>query len=316
MKTSAETGYPVRNYPGTPQNIAPRRKKGTSKHPLVIGVVIPEMHSYFMQSIVAGIESVAGQYGADIIITHSHESVAQEISNAGNLFNRQVDGMIASLAPDTKDLKHYTCFMKKNIPVIFVDRVDEQTEWTHIIIDNFRSGYIATKHLLDQGCRRIAIITGNQQTNVYANRLAGFREAIREAGVHPGNSLVMINDLSNKSISEAADELAKWRRKKPGSIDGLFVTNDFGAAICIRSFQAQGIDVPGDIAVVGFNNDTIGTMIKPSLTTIDYPGWDMGVIAAQKLMEHVTGLHDLSYTRRVVLKTSLVVRDSSMRRPC
>jgi LacI family transcriptional regulator len=117
-----------------------------------IGVVVPRLNSYFMASALAGIEKVTSENSYGLIITQSQESWRKEIFCVSTLFNSRVDGLLVSLACDTKNLDHFNILSKKNIPVVFFDRVADCHGCTSIIIDNYKAGYEATSHLIEQGC--------------------------------------------------------------------------------------------------------------------------------------------------------------------
>src|SRR5688572_4819022 len=126
-----------------------------------IGVLVHELNSNFITSVLAGIEKVTTESGYDIIIAHSNESADKEAANAKNLFHKRVDGLIASLSFETSNLDHFKPFSDKNIPVIFFDRVEENTDSTVVVIDNAKAGYQATQHLIEQGCKRIVHVTSS-----------------------------------------------------------------------------------------------------------------------------------------------------------
>jgi LacI family transcriptional regulator len=275
-----------------------------------IGVLLHELNSNFITSVLAGIEKVTTEAGYDIIIAHSAENYEKEVANATNLFHKRVDGVIASLSFTTKNLDHFKLFFEKKIPVIFFDRVDENSNETHVIIDNYKCGYIATQHLIEQGCQRIVTLTANLKRNVYAQRHRGYTDALFDAGIDYNKSLVLVKDLSEESALEAAHEILKM---KPAP-DGLFVTNDFIAAVCMQELKRNGVKVPDDMAVVGFNNDAISKIIEPQLSTINYPGKDMGEITARSLINHLKGLGSIITTNRIIVKSELIVRGSSKRK--
>jgi LacI family transcriptional regulator len=275
-----------------------------------IGVLLHELNSNFITSVLAGIEKVTTEAGYDIIIAHSAENYEKEVANATNLFHKRVDGVIASLSFTTKNLDHFKLFFEKKIPVIFFDRVDENSNETHVIIDNYKCGYMATQHLIEQGCQRIVTLTANLKRNVYAQRHRGYTDALFDAGIDYNKSLVLVKDLSEESALEAAHEILKM---KPAP-DGLFVTNDFIAAVCMQELKRNGVKVPDDMAVVGFNNDAISKIIEPQLSTINYPGKDMGEITARSLINHLKGLGSIITTNRIIVKSELIVRGSSKRK--
>ncbi len=274
-----------------------------------IGVIVHELNSNFITSVLAGIEKVTTEAGYDLIIAHSSESYTKEAANALNLFHKRVDGLIASLAFDTKDLDHYRSYEEKGIPVIFFDRVEEKSESTKVIIDNYKCGYQATRHLIEQGCKKIVLVTASLKRNVYAQRHKGYTDALYDSGITYEKERVLIKDLSEQCGVEAALQILKMKPLP----DGVFITNDFSAAVCMRTLREHGVRVPEDIAIVGFNNDAISKLVEPQMTTIDYPGIDMGEIAARNLINHLKGLSDLKHTNTIVVRSDLIIRSSSLK---
>lgn len=280
-----------------------------SKQSKTIGVLFHELNSSFITSVLAGIEKVTTAEGYDLIIAHSSESFEKEISNARNLFNKRVDGLIASLSFDTPDLEHFKPFYDKEVPVIFVDRVEQDGTKTVVVIDNIKCGYVATQHLIDQGCRRIVHVTSNLSRNVYAQRFQGYKNALADNRIAYNDKMLIVADYSKEAGIEAAHRILNMNPMP----DGAFVTNDFLAAVCMKTLKEHGIHSPGDIAVVGFNNDVIGELIEPALTTIDYPGQDIGEIAARNLINHISGIGRLDQTNTIIVRSSLVIRKSSLK---
>lgn len=278
-----------------------------------IGVLVHELNSNFITSVLAGIESVTTEAGYDIIIAHSSERFDKEQANASNLFHKRVDGLIASLSFDTEHLDHFKPFDDKSIPVVFFDRVEENSDSIKVVIDNYKCGYQATRHLFEQGCKRVGLITASLKRNVYARRYRGYVDAHFDAKVPLDERLVMIKDLSEESAVEAALEILDIdEQERP---DGLFITNDFVAAVCMQKLKEHGVRIPQDMAVVGFNNDVISRVVEPHLSTIDYPGRDMGEIAARNLINHLKGLSDIRQTSTIIVRSELLIRQSSLRRP-
>jgi LacI family transcriptional regulator len=275
-----------------------------------IGVIIHELRSYFITSVLAGIEKVTAEAGYDIIIAHSSESFNKEAANALNLYHKRVDGLIASLAFDTVGLDHYKQFEEKGIPVIFFDRVEEQIESTKVIIDNHKSGYQATQHLIEQGCKRIVLVTANLNRNVYAQRHKGYADALHANGIHYKKDLVLIKDLSEQWGIEAAMHILKMKPLP----DGVFITNDFTAAVCMQTLKEHGIRIPEDIAIVGFNNDPISKIVEPQMTTINYPGIEIGEIAARNLISHLNGVSNIKNTNTIIVRSDLIIRKSSLKK--
>jgi LacI family transcriptional regulator len=275
-----------------------------------IGVIVHELNSNFITSVLAGIESITTDAGYDLIIAHSSESYEKEKANALNLFHKRVDGLISSLSFDTTSLDHFKVFDDKKIPVVFFDRVEENTDTIKVIIDNYRCGYLATKHLIDQGCKRIAMVTASLKRNVYAQRHKGYVDAQYDNKLSIDEKLLMIKDLKEASALECAMEILEMDPRP----DGLFITSDFVAALVMQTLKENGMRIPEDIAVVGFNNDAISRVVEPHLTTINYPGFDMGEIVARNLINHLKGISDIKQTSTIIVRSELVVRGSSLKK--
>jgi LacI family transcriptional regulator len=275
-----------------------------------IGVIVHELNSNFITSVLAGIEKVTTEANYDLIIGHSSESYKKEIANANNFFHKRVDGLIASLAFDTEKLTHFTPFTKKGIPVIFFDRVFENKEGTKVIIDNFKAGYDATAHLIEQGCQRIALITASLKRNVYADRLKGYQQALADHQLAYCEDRLLVRDLSEEASIDAAQQILKMTPLP----DGIFITNDFCAAVCMQTLKDAGLRIPRDIAIVGFNNDVISKVVEPKLTTIDYPGFEMGEIVARNLINHLQGISNINLTNTIIVRSELIVRQSSLKK--
>jgi LacI family transcriptional regulator len=274
-----------------------------------IGIIVHELNSNFITSVLAGVEKVTTEAGYDLIIAHSSESFNKEIANAKNLFEKRVDGLIASLSFDTKNLDHYRSFKEKNVPVIFFDRVEQDGKNTVVVIDNDKCGYQATQHLIQQGCKRIAHITFSLKRNVYSQRFRGYKDALFDNGIPYDENLLIIHDLSEDAAIESAMQILKMNPLP----DGAFITNDFVAAVVMRTLKENKIKIPEDIAIVGFNNDTICTLVEPALSTINYPGADIGEVAARNLINHLKGIGDMQNTHTIIIRSNLIVRKSSLK---
>jgi len=144
---------------------------------------------------------------------------------------------------------------------------------------------------------------------VYSQRYKGYKDALFDNGIPLDENLLLINDLSEKAGIESAMAILKMKPLP----DGAFITNDFVAAVCMRTLKEHGVNIPNDIAIVGFNNDAIGKLIEPALTTINYPGIDLGQIAARNLINHLNGVSNIHQTNTIIVKSELIVRKSSLR---
>ncbi len=216
---------------------------------------------------------------------------------------------MVSLAYSTENIDHFEPFFNKNLPLIFFDRVVEHRNCTNILIDNRKAAYDATTHLINQGCKKIVHITAIPKRNVYVDRLKGYKEALVDNNIEFKDDYVIINNLSQEA-GIAAAEIIRTMKQLP---DGVFVANDNCAVGCMLALKQAGIKIPEDMAFVGFNNDPVSTVIEPNLTTVNYNGYQIGEVAAQNLINHLNGSSTIEITNRIVLRSELIIRDSSKR---
>jgi LacI family transcriptional regulator len=271
-----------------------------------IGVIIPRINSYFMSAVIAGMENVATSEGYTLIISQSSESQEKERTNAATMFNNRVDGLLVSLAYDTESLAHFEPFIKKKIPLVFFDRTTDQPDTVCVQINNIKAAYEATTHLISQGRRRIVHITATQKQNVYIHRLQGYKQALTDQRLPFREDYIIVGNLSQEAGADAA---ARIRQLTPLP-DAVFVANDNCAVGCMMALKQMGVRIPEDIAFVGFNNDPVSTVVEPNLTTINYPGYEMGQVAARNLISNLNGTGARS-TNTIILRSELVIRESS-----
>jgi len=281
-----------------------------SKKTHTIGVIVPRLNSYFMSSVLAGMEDAASRENYNLIISQSLENAEKEVANAHTMYNKRVDGLLVSLAYDTENIAHFDPFFKKNIPVLFFDRIYPHSDSTSIVIDNYKAGYEVTKHLIDQGCRRIMHLGGNLLRNVYADRLRGYKQALRDHNITVDEKkMIYISKLSEEAGTKAAEHILKMSSKP----DAVFSANDNAAVYCMMKLKEAGIRIPADIAFAGFNNDPISKIIEPNLTTVNYSGYDIGEAAVNSLINHFNGLSSIKTTNTIILRSDLIIRGSSLK---
>ncbi|MEJ6980882.1 LacI family DNA-binding transcriptional regulator [Pedobacter sp. P351] len=274
-----------------------------------IGVIVPRLNSSFMSDAIAGMEKAANQAGYNLIISQSLETVKKEVENSNTMFNNRVDGLLVSLAYDTKNISHFEQFINKGIPIIFFDRVFEHKKCPNVIIDNFQAGYEISRHLIKTGAKRIMHISGNLSRNVYSERFRGFKAALNEFKLPFADELLIVNNLSASEGIEAALQILNMAEKP----DAVFASNDSCAVACMQELKSRGIKIPEDISFAGFNNDPISKVIEPNLTTVSYKGEEMGEISAKILIAHLTNNQDLALTSTLILPHELIIRPSSLK---
>ncbi len=276
------------------------------KKTFTIGVVVPEIVHYFFSSVISGIEEMAIENDYQVILCQSNEKYAQELTNLKTLSSSRVDGILISFSKETHDFKHIDELRKKGIPVVFYDRAPESMKVDCVIVDDFGGAYQATEHLIAMGCKNIAHFTGPQHLKIHSERKRGYTEAHAEKGLNARDELIVEAD-SFKSAYRAVHKL----HEKGVTFDAIFAVNDFTAVGAMKAVKSVGLRVPGDVAIVGFGDDsTLSEMVEPRLSSIMQPGYDMGKAATSLLLERINS-GETENPNVIELKTQLRIRESS-----
>jgi len=276
----------------------------------LIGIIVPSISIYFHSRVISGVEEVAFKYGYNVVICQSNDSYKREVANTQALLANRVGGVIACLALETKDNKHFSRFSEFNTPLVYFDRVCQEFTCNKVVIDDFKAAYKVTQHLINIGCKRIAHIAGYQRTSIFRARLEGYKTALRD------NNIKIIDDyileIKNLSYSEGYHcSGILFALKSPP--DGVFCANDDTAVGIIQGAKANGIKVPEDCAVAGFSNYPVSTIVEPTLTTIDDRAIEMGQAAAKLLIHQINDGNDRNTSQTIVIETDLIIRGSTNR---
>jgi LacI family transcriptional regulator len=272
-----------------------------------IGVIVPKLNSIFMSTVLAGIEKIANEAGYNLIISQSLESMEKEKINAKTLYDSGVDALLVSLAYDTANFDHFAHYVRNKIPLLFIDRVHNLPNCSTIIINNRLAGFEATEHLITKGCKNLLYVGGNTKRNVYLDRLQGFREALEKHQLKFDKSHYLESDLSPDDV----DAVIKYMGNLKNPVDGLFIASDNFAVHIMKALKKENYKIPQDIKIVGFNNDPISDLVTPTLTTINYPGYEMGILAGQSVISQLNGSINLQPANSITLRHQLIVREST-----
>lgn len=274
-----------------------------------LGVIVPRISRHFFSSAIAGIEETAYEAGYNLIICQSLEQLEREQKMIQTLSQNRVDGVLISISMETKDTDNFQRLKENKTPVVFFDRHLDVPDNSNVIIDDFQGAFDATEHLILQGCKRIAHFAGPQRLEIYKNRYKGYRSALEKHDIELDEDLVMTSKLMESDGVECTKKLLSL----PIPIDGIFSANDVMAISAMQYIKKQGLRIPEDIAIVGFSNEPISSVMIPSLTTVDQPGFEMGKIAANLLISQINDKAETAVAQTIILKPSLIVRNSSKR---
>ncbi|AOW10610.1 LacI family DNA-binding transcriptional regulator [Flavobacterium gilvum] len=280
-----------------------------SKKTNTIGVIVPRISRYFFSSAIAGIEETAYDEGYSVIICQSLDYFEREKKIVQSLSANRVDGILMSISMETKDDESLQFLKKTDTPHVLFDRHLNIPGYSSVVIDDFQGGFDATEHLILQGCKNIAHFSGPQGLEIYKNRFLGYEAALKKHNIPLKNELI----ISSKLMEADGIENAKKLLSLNVPIDGIFSSNDTAAISALQYLKEKGIKIPQEIAIVGFSNEPISSVIDPSLTTIDQPGFEMGKIAMNLLLSRIKNKNEPKEAETIVLKTALLKRNSSKR---
>ena len=305
-KTIKKVKQTAREMGFVPNTLAAGLRGNQSK---TIGILIPTVTQPFLSSLISGIEITARKSEYSVIIMQSHDSYDVEVDLAKSLYSSRVSGVICSLAMETKDTSHFRQFSNNNIPLVFVDRVPRDYDTFRVVINNHLAGYKATKHLIEQGCKRIAHLTaGSEFGTLYNERKRGYIDALLEHDLPIDEDLIVsLKEMTYEEGVKGCNQLFDLK-KAP---DGLFAPGDILAVSAVQTAKKRGIKVPEEFAVIGFNNDPISEIIEPNISTITHPAEKMGKAAAELIIKNLKSVKEEDAKEITFLNTQVLIRESS-----
>ena len=296
----------AKKYNYQPNRLASALRKGKSK---LLGIIVPYIEGRFFPSVVHGIETAASRAGYNVIICQSNEDAAQERRNVEALLSAQVAGIMVSLARSTTTYKHFDKVRSRGLPLVFFDRSMEGEDVNAVVLNDHEGALISTRHLLSQGCQRVAHLAGPQHMSIYKNRYQGYLAALREAGLPLDEELVAYTDMTQP---EGVDVMRRWLAL-PNPPDAVFSAGDYCALGAMQEARRQNHRVPEDIAISGFSNEAFTLITEPTITTIDQRCEEMGQATVRLLLEQIEAGAIPFTPRQTVLRPELLIRGSSLR---
>ncbi len=272
---------------------------------MTIGVILPEIVHHFFSSIISGIEDLAYGEGYRVMICQSNEDYLREVINVQALMDHRVDGMLVSISKNTLDFNHFKDIVDHDIPLVFIDRAGTDFSCDRVLTNDFEGARMLVSHLLKQGCRQILHLAGPHHLCVGRERQQGYVQALRDQHISYEEELVLRCDTPSKVKARKSKILSLAK-----NIDGIFCVNDFTAVAVMRLLQENDYDIPGQIAVAGFGDDPIASVVRPELTTVEQRGYDMGKEAARMLLNRLTGKSTERSPQTKVFPAFLKVRES------
>lgn len=290
-----------------PNKLASSLRLGKSN---IIGVIIPSAEINFFGSVIHGIEKMANEKNYNVLIYQTNELYEYEKRGVQTFLQSQVDGILASISKETINLDHYLEIKKRGVPLILFDRVSDALDVSSVVVNDYVGAFEATKHLINQGCKRIAHIGGQQHVNIFNQRLKGYIDALNVHNIPVNEDLIIYGKVSIESGKDCMMKLLQGNSRP----DGVFAVEDFTALGALQAIKAFQVKVPDEIALIGFANEAFGEYVTPSLSTVNQQTVHMGEEAA-KLFFEASEKGDLYKTapRKMILEPELICRESSLK---
>tara|TARA_R110002096_G_scaffold76566_2_gene180857 strand:- start:142 stop:1164 length:1023 start_codon:yes stop_codon:yes gene_type:complete len=307
---SESTRDKVKNLAQTMQYVPNIFAKGFRKHRTnIIGVIVPTITHYFTTTIVRGILEEASTRGYRVIISESNNDVIKQTEMLNTMIQFGVDGILASLTKMTRDIDTILPTLN-TLPFILFDKVSSKIPCTQITINDEEAAFNAVEHLINIGKKRIAIIKEREFSYNSEKRYAGYLRALKEHNIEVDEKIIISVDDISLQQGKRMTNLLLSIKKRP---DAIFTITDSAAVGVIQTLKKFNIKIPDEIAVVGFSNSRLSTVIEPNLTTVDQPGEAIGKNAVKHLIEEIESNVDTITSKMIEIKGTLIIRDSTFK---
>ncbi len=284
-----------------PNALARGLRSGRTK---TIGLIVPDNANPFFAEIARVIESIGFDNGFSVILCNSDYDLAKEDAHVDVLLAKQVDGVIFCSSGGTGEAQQKLRAGKT--PLVTIDHDIAGLQTGSVRIDYQLGGQLATRHLLDLGHRRIGCITGPTQFTSSAERLDGYIKTLLEAGLRVDSALIVPGDFRIRGGEDAMLQLLRL----PQPPTAVFAFNDLMAIGAMQGARIHGLQVPGDVSIVGFDDIPLAQALYPALTTIAQPISEIARIVMEVFLNQVEA-RSAKDADRFVLHPTLVVRDST-----
>jgi LacI family transcriptional regulator len=287
-----------------PNQVASALRSGRTQ---LIGMLVPSINRAFFSSIIRGVEEVANSLGYHVIVSPSYENLENEERVIKAFLSARVDGIIASIGKNTQRFEHFEQVLRRGLPLVLFDRTTPLLQTSQVVIDDYQGAYIATVHLIEQGCTRIAHFTTERKINIYKERYRGYINALEDHGIPLNESMVFSGNLQLEDGQSHTLELIG----SGSQFDAIFSASDYAAMGAMQVLKEHGIRIPEDVALVGFLNEPFTSFTDPPLSTVNQFPIEMGRTAANLFFNALNSEKKKTVPKKTVLQPELIIRQSS-----
>lgn len=277
-----------------------------------IGVIIPNILNSFFAKVFSGIEKVADKKGYNVITCISNESLEKEIHTLEMLSNGTIDGFILSVSEEAQKLQDYNHFseiINDGTPIVMFDRIADEVDCDKVVVDDFDSALNSTQHLINLGCKNIALISSVDNLSVGKLRADGYLKALKDNNI-PVNEKIILRTDSEDDMKAKIDSIFD------NKVDAIFALDENDSVAALRVSLKKGYRVPEDISIIGFADGILASRrLSPSLTTVSQHGIEIGEVAAKRLIKRLEeSEEETSDYETIVIKTVLKERESTRKK--
>ncbi|MBN1780609.1 LacI family DNA-binding transcriptional regulator [bacterium] len=277
----------------------------------LIGVIVPQVKHDFFATVMSGIADVAYNAGYSVMIFQSNETYEREVLNVKAVMAQRAAGFLVSISKATKNYDHFLQLVDKDIPIVFFDRGCDEIPVSQVVVDDYDGAYQLVRHLIDTGYRRIAHLAGPEYLSIGKQRLDGYRDALKEAGMPFDPALVVTGGLNEEDGLSGFNRLQEQCPQFP---DAIFAVTDPVAYGVFQRLREHRYRIPDDVALAGFSDSNIASLLDPPLTTVRQPTYEIGQEAMNVLHRLIQQKQRTYRLKKYVLKTELVVRESTLKK--
>jgi LacI family transcriptional regulator len=275
-----------------------------SKRTKTIALVLTDITNPFFTTIARGVEDTARAQGYAVMFCNTDESEAEEIEYVRMLIQRRVDGIL--LVPATDSSGSLQLLHKHGLPVVVLDRHVRSGQVDEVRTDSEAGAYLAIRHMIDLGHRRIAVLTGPADVSTSMDRVAGYRRALAEESLEPDSRYILFGEYNDASGFEMTQRILAARPRPTA----LFAANNFIAFGAIQALREAGLSIPEEMSIAVFDDLPQGWVLDPFLTVVSQPAYEIGRRATELMLERLTG-EAPAEPRTIVLPSELIARRST-----
>ncbi|MFI0491929.1 LacI family DNA-binding transcriptional regulator [Flavobacterium sp.] len=274
-----------------------------------IGVIIPNILNSFFAKVFSGIEKVADEKGYNVITCISNESLEKEINTLEMLSNGTIDGFILSVSEEAQkqhEFNHFKEIINEGTPIVMFDRIADEVECDKVVVDDFDSALNATQHLINIGCKNIALFSSVDNLSVGKLRVEGYLKALQNNDIVINENLIVRTD-SEEDLKDRIEIVFDNNK-----IDGIFALEENDSVAALRIGVKKGYKIPEELSIIGFADGILASRrLSPSLSTVSQHGPEIGEAAAKLLIERLESKEENLPYKTTVIKTELREREST-----